>query len=145
MSFLKSGFIAPGIGLRPTWAADATKPATRQTTMTGSAASMTCWPTSMNSVPMPFWLTTCGVFDQLEDLDHGQLALLHDLRAEGVQRHDRGQEDGGAVDVLRARDLALLARVFLFFGVAFSVLSLAMALGHATFRVESAWATESCS
>ena len=30
--------------------------------MTGSAASMTCWPTSMNSVPTPFSLTTCGVF-----------------------------------------------------------------------------------
>ena len=36
LSFLKSGLIASGVGLRPTWAAAATRPAMKQATATGS-------------------------------------------------------------------------------------------------------------
>src|SRR3954468_22563912 len=58
LSLRKSGLIAPGIGLMPTCPAEAATPATRQTAMTGATASATCWPTSTNSVPTPFWVTT---------------------------------------------------------------------------------------
>src|SRR6478735_4920847 len=62
LSFLKSGFIAPGVGLKPTWATEAITPAAMQANITGDAASATCWPTIQNRRPMPFWSTTCGVF-----------------------------------------------------------------------------------
>src|SRR3954453_15288335 len=58
LSLRKSGLIAPGIGLMPTCPAEAATPASRHTPITGATASATCWPTSMNSVPTPFWVTT---------------------------------------------------------------------------------------
>src|SRR3954447_7712856 len=58
LSLRKSGLIAPGIGLMPTCPAEAATPASRHTPMTGATASATCWPTSTNSVPTPFWVTT---------------------------------------------------------------------------------------
>ena len=42
LSFLKSGLIACGVGLRPTWPAEAASPATKQAPSTGASASPTC-------------------------------------------------------------------------------------------------------
>src|SRR3954469_3241177 len=128
LSFLKSGLMASGVGFSPTWPVAASRPATKHVPTIGRIARPTCRPTIRNSVPVPCLSTTSGWAINWMTCTIASFicSMAFGPAAESAIRPARR-----IAAPLTSADLAtwpFLRASSRFLGVAFSVLSLAIAL-----------------
>ena len=80
--FLKSGLIASGVGLRPTWPAEAASPATKQTAAIGSEREADVLADHHEQLADALAVDDLRARHQRDHLVHRELHLLHHLRAD---------------------------------------------------------------
>ena len=82
----------------------------------GATAIATCTPTLAEQPPMPCWTRRSGVAISCEDARASRPPCARHRRAAADEHDQPGHQHDGAVDVHRARDLALLAGLLALLG-----------------------------